>query len=169
MDQFLGQIGIYSFGFPPKGWVACNGQILQVAQNQALASLLGATFGGNGVTTFGLPNLQSRAVVSAGQGAGLSPYALGQAGGENAHSLTVDEMPRHTHGAATASDTSQLTPVGNYWAPNTGGNNTYSATAAGIMSPNAVGVSGGQPHSNVQPYLVVNFCIALVGIYPSKD
>jgi microcystin-dependent protein len=169
MDQFLGQIGIFSFGFPPRGWVACNGQILQIAQNNALFSLLGKTWGGDGVTTFGLPNLESRAVVSAGKGAGLSGYVLGQFGGESTHTLTVQEMPYHTHGAATASDTSQLTPVGNYWAPNTGGNNTYSATAAGIMSPNAVGVSGGQPHSNVQPYLVVNFCIALVGIYPSKD
>jgi microcystin-dependent protein len=169
-DPFLGQIAIFSFPFAPKGWAFCQGQILAIAQNQALFSLLGATYGGDGITTFGLPNLQSRAAVSSGQGQGLSPYALGQAGGETAHALTTAEMPSHTHGAATASDTTQLSPVGRYWAPNTGGNNTYSATAAGTMSVNAVGLSGNsQPHPNMQPYLALNFCIALVGVYPSRN
>jgi microcystin-dependent protein len=169
-DPFLGQISIFSFGFAPKGWAFCTGQTLQIAQNQALFSLLGTTYGGDGVRTFGLPDLQSRAALSSGRGPGLSPYTLGQIGGESAHTLTIQEMPSHAHGAATASDTTQLSPVGRYWAPNTQGNATYSATATGIMSANAVGLSGNsQPHPNMQPYLAVNFCIALVGVYPSRN
>ena len=169
-NPFLGQIGLFSFGFAPQGWAFCNGQTLPIAQNQALFALLRTTYGGDGVTTFGLPNLQGRAAVSAGQGKGLSPYALGQVGGETAHALTMQEMPNHLHNAATASDTTQLNPQGHYWAPNTGSNNTYAATAAGMMSRSALGVSGGgQPHPNMQPSLALNFCIALVGTLPSRS
>jgi microcystin-dependent protein len=154
----------------PKGWAFCNGQILSIAQNQALFSLLGTTYGGDGITTFGLPNLQSRAAVSAGQGPGLSPYTLGQTGGEAGHSLTTAEMAAHAHGAATASNTTQLSPQAHYWAPNTGGNATYSATTSGTLAVNAIGVAGnGQPHANMQPSLAVNFCIALVGVFPSRN
>src|SRR5262245_22345783 len=124
-DPFLGQIGVFSFGFAPKGWAFCNGQILSIGQNQALFSLLGTTYGGDGVTTFGLPNLQSRVQVSSGQGPGLSSYVLGQIGGEAAHTLLSQENPSHTHGAATASDTTQLSPSGHYWAPNKQGNAIY--------------------------------------------
>ena len=169
-DPFLGQIGLFSFPIAPKGWTFCQGQTLAINQNQALFSLLGTYYGGNGVTTFMLPNMQGRAAVSTGQGAGLSGYTLGENGGTAAHSLVATEMPSHTHGAATASDTSQMTPVGHYWAPNTGGNNTYSATPAGTMSVNAVGLSGqSQPHPNMQPYLALNFCIALIGVFPSRN
>jgi microcystin-dependent protein len=169
-DPFLGQISIFSFPFAPKGWAFCNGQILSIAQNQALFSLLGTTYGGNGITTFGLPNLQSRTQVSQGQGPGLSPYTLGQVGGEAAHTLITAEMAPHSHGAATASDTTQMSPQGTYWAPNIAGNFTYAPTPGGNMSPAAVGLGGnGQPHENRQPYLVLNFCIALVGVFPSRN
>ena len=169
-DPFIGQIGLFSFGYAPRGWAFCNGQLLSIAQNQALFSLLGTTYGGDGITTFALPNLQGRAAVSSGQGAGLSPYALGQVGGETAHTLTTAEIPPHAHGAATASDTSQLNPQGHYWAPNTGGNATYAPTASGTLAVSAIGIAGnGQPHQNMQPNLALNFCIALVGVYPSRN
>src|SRR4030095_8120939 len=169
-DPFLGPISIFLFSFAPKGWAFCNGQIMSIAQNQALFSLLGTTYGGDGITTFGLPNLQSRVPVSQGQGPGLSPYVLGQVGGEAGHSLTGQEMASHTHGCATASDTTQISPQAHYWAPNTGGNAIYSAASAGIMSVNAVGLSGNsQPHPNTQPNLTLNYCIALVGVFPSRN
>ena len=169
-DPFIGQISIFSFAFPPRGWAFCNGQVLSIQQNQALFSLLGTTYGGDGITTFALPNLQSRAATSAGQGAGLSPYTLGQVGGEAGHALTTQETPPHTHGAATASNTNLMTPQAGYWAPNTGGNAIYSATGVALMSANAVGSSGnGQPHENMQPHLPLNFCIALVGVFPSRN
>src|SRR5215470_14541985 len=139
-DPFLGQISIFSFAFAPKGWAFCNGQILSIAQNQALFSLLGTTYGGDGITTFGLPNLQSRAANSSGQGPGLSPYVLGQVGGEAGHSLTGQEMPSHTHGAQPSSDTTQMSPQAHYWAPNISQTAIYAATSSGIMSPNAVGL-----------------------------
>ena len=169
-DPFLGQIGVFSFAFAPKGWAFCNGQLLSIAQNQALFSLLGTTYGGDGITTFALPNMQSRAAMSQGQGPGLSPYVLGQVGGEAGHSLTGQEMPSHTHGAATSSDTTRLSPQAAYWAPNKTGSAIYAPTNVAIMSPNAVGSSGsGQPHENRQPHLTLNFCIALVGVFPSRN
>jgi microcystin-dependent protein len=169
-DPFLGQMALFSFAFAPKGWAFCNGQLLSIAQNTALFSLLGTTYGGNGVTTFGLPNLQSRAAISSGQGPGLSNYALGQTGGEAGHSLISQEMPSHTHGAATASDTTQLSPQAHYCAPNADGNATYSPTPAGTMAASAVGLAGNsQPHENRQPFLALNICIALIGVYPSRN
>jgi len=169
-DPFIGQIALFSFAFAPKGWAFCNGQLLAINQNQALFSLLGTTYGGNGVTNFALPNLQSRATVSSGQGPGLSSYALGETGGQSAHTLIASELAPHTHGAATASDTTQLSPQGKYWAPNKTGSNTYAPTAAGSMAADAVGNAGGnQPHENRQPYLALNFCIALVGVFPARN
>jgi microcystin-dependent protein len=169
-DPFLGQIALLSFNFAPKGWAFCNGQLLSIAQNQALFSLLGTTYGGNGITTFALPNLQGRAAISSGQGPGLSPYTLGQVGGQAGHTLTTAEIPSHTHGAATASDTTQMSPQAHYWAPNITQAATYSAAPAGTMAAAAVGLSGGsQPHENMQPSLALNFCIALVGVFPSRD
>jgi microcystin-dependent protein len=168
-DPFLGQMALFSFSFAPKGWAFCNGQLLSIAQNTALFSLLGTTYGGDGITTFALPNLQSRDAISSGQGPGLSSYALGQTGGEASHILITQEMASHTHGAATASDTTQLSPQGHYSAPNADQNATYATTTAGTMSPNAVGLGGGsQPHENRQPYLALNICIALVGVFPSR-
>src|SRR5438067_386667 len=169
-DPFIGQISVFSFAYAPRGWAFCAGQIMSIAQNQALFSLLGTTYGGNGITTFALPNLQGRAAVSSGQGQGLSPYSLGQNGGEAAHTLITQEIPPHTHGAVPCGDTSQLSPQTHYSAPNTDGNATYATTAAGTMAVNAVGLGGNsQAHPNMQPYLPLNFCIALVGVYPARN
>jgi microcystin-dependent protein len=169
-DPLIGQISIFSFGLAPKGWAFCDGQILSIARNQALFSLLGTTYGGDGIMTFGLPNLQSRVAVSSGQGPDLSPYALGQFGGEAAHTLTPQQMPSHRHGAATAVDTSEMSPAAHYWAPNANGNATFSTTSAGTMSGIAVGMAGSsRPHPNMQPSLHLNFCIALQGVFPSRN
>jgi microcystin-dependent protein len=148
----------------------CDGQTLPIAQNQLLFGLLGTRYGGDGTSTFALPNLQGRVQVSSGRGNGLSAYALGQTGGETAHVLTQEEMPNHGHSAVFATDTTQLSPQGHYWAPNTGGNATYSATPAGTMMSSAVGVSGNsQAHPNMQPSLALNFCISLTGPVPPRS
>jgi microcystin-dependent protein len=166
----LGQISIFSFAFAPNGWAWCNGELRSIAQNEGLFSLLGTTYGGDGATTFGLPNLQSRVAVCSGQGQDLSPYALGQVGGQTAHTLTPQQMPSHTHDAATAIDTSEVSPQAHYWAPNANGNSMYSTTLTRTMSPNAVGMAGSsRPHPNMQPSLTVNFCIAVQGVYPSRN
>lgn len=165
-QPFLAQIQMFSFGFPPRGWAQCNGQLLQIAQNQALFSLLGTTYGGNGVTTFGLPNLQGRTPLHFGQGPGLSNRVLGQTGGIENVTLLTTQIPAHTHtvSANTAAPTLG-TPAGNLWAQ---GN--YSASGGSAMAAGDVGNAGGnQPHPNLSPYLVVNFCIALSGIFPSRN
>ncbi len=162
---FLSEIKIMSFGFAPRGWAQCNGQLLQINQNQALFSLLGTTYGGDGRTTFALPNLQGRAAVHNGSG-----FLLGQAGGEQNHTLSVAEIPMHTHAAyGTASNADTADPVGNYLGA---AQNAYGpATNPTAINPSTVGASGGsgQPHNNVQPCLPLNFCIALQGIYPSQN
>ena len=167
-EPFLGQISIFGFNFNPRGWAFCNGQILPIAQNTALFALLGITYGGNGQTTFALPNLQSRVPVHFGQGPGLSSYDLGQQAGNETVTLNQGEMPMHSHlasannAAATASRPAGAVPSG-------GG--AYAASGDGTtMNPAFIGNTGGsQPHDNVQPYLALNFCIALEGIFPSRD
>ena len=170
-EPFLSEIRIFSFNFPPKGWAFCNGQLLPINQNQALFSLLGTTYGGNGQTNFALPNLRGRASIHEGSG-----FTLGQAGGQSAHTVTMSEMPTHTHFQnsnmciggnninATLGD-----PTSNYWANN--GKAQYATnTLDQVMHPSAVtNVGGSQPHNNMQPYLVLNFCIALQGIFPSPN
>ena len=172
-EPFLSEIRIMSFSYAPRGWAMCNGQFLPINQNQALFSLLGTTYGGNGQTTFALPNLQGRAPIHFG-----NSHSLGEQGGEQAHTLTISEIPLHVHdfssNTCVASATANATvgpPTGNYWANN--GKATYSTgngIANGVMSPQAVSsVGGSQPHTNMQPYLVLNFCIALQGIFPSQN
>jgi microcystin-dependent protein len=166
-EPFLSEIRIMSFGFPPKGWAECNGQLLPINQNQALFSLLGTTYGGNGQTNFALPNLQGRVPVHAGQ-----DFALGQAGGEPAHTLTGNEMPQHTHTLAgsTSATGGSASPNNAYLG---GGDNVYAAANAGTTTPltaaSITSVGGGQPHQNMQPFLALNFCIALQGIFPSRN
>lgn len=161
---FLSEIRIMAFNFAPRGWALCNGQILPINQNQPLFSLIGTTYGGNGVTTFGLPNLQGQTANHVGTG-----FVLGQVGGEPAHTLTTNEVPSHTHtanGSSTAAD-SDL-PATNYLGA---ADNTYAPPAhlTAIHPSTVTSAGGGQAHNNMQPYLVLNFCIALTGIFPTQN
>jgi len=164
-DPFLSEIRMMSFNFPPKFWALCNGQTMAINQNQALFSLLGTTFGGNGQTTFALPNLQGRVPTHMG---GIGHF-LGEAGGEPSHTLSISEMPSHPHtfqGTTNAADNVAVT--GNLMATSA---NLYTPAAnLTTLSPSTVGNAGGsQAHENMQPYLVISFCIALQGIFPSRN
>ena len=173
-EPFLAEIRIMSFGFPPKGWALCDGQLLPINQNQALFSLLGTTYGGDGRVNFALPDLRARNPMHDGNG-----HTLGERGGEAAHTLLTSEMPAHNHSAACNAAggtlsfaTKVLNPQQhNTWASST--QNPYKAPANGV--PNAAMVAGSltntggsQPHQNQQPYLTLSFCIALQGIFPSQ-
>jgi microcystin-dependent protein len=163
-EPYLSEIRIMSFGFPPKGWALCNGQLLPINQNQALFSLLGTTYGGDGVSTFGLPNLQGRTPIHMGSG-----FTLGQAGGEQAHVLTIGEAAVHTHNAmATSTAGDSPIPTGNYLGA---ADNFYGPLANTTALPPATiaNAGGSQPHENMQPYLVLSFCIALQGIFPTPN
>jgi microcystin-dependent protein len=173
-DPFVAEIRILPFNFAPTGWAFCNGQILPISQNTALFSLLGTTYGGNGSTNFALPNFQGCAPLHFGQGSGLSPYYLGQTGGTQTVTLTQVQIPIHTHQVnANSSTGTKVSPQGNTWAV-AGAERSekmYSANTTSPVSMNsqAIAVSGGgQPHNNLMPYLTLNFCIALQGIYPPR-
>jgi microcystin-dependent protein len=165
-EPFLSEIRIMSFGFPPKGWALCDGQLLPINQNQGLFSLLGTTYGGDGRVNFGLPNLQGRVPIHMGSG-----HTLGERAGEQAHTLSIAEIPTHTHVAngtsAIASATQSPIPTGNYLAPTA---SLYGPAAhLTALHPSTVtNVGGSQAHQNMQPFLVLNFSIALQGIFPSQ-
>jgi microcystin-dependent protein len=164
-EPFLAEIRIMSFAFAPKGWALCNGQLLPINQNQALFSLLGTTFGGNGQTNFALPDLRGRVPIHVGAG-----HTLGQQGGEQAHTLSIAEIPTHTHAVSASSSATGgvSTPNGNFL----GGANNAWAAGGGLtsMRPDAVSNTGGsQAHLNMQPFLGLSFCIALQGIFPSPN
>ncbi|MGN6518457.1 MAG: phage tail protein [Dokdonella sp.] len=167
---FMSEIRLFSFSFAPRGWALCSGQILPIQQNQALFSLLGTTYGGNGVTTFALPNLQSRVPMHAGQGSNLSSRTLGELGGAESHTLTVSEMPAHQHALAATSAPPSGGPSNALLATPTTAK-PYRVSASQMTSlGTSTGVGGGsQPHPNMQPYLTVNFAIALQGVYPSRN
>ena len=163
-EPFLSEIRIMSFGFPPKGWALCDGQLLPIDQNQGLFSLLGTTYGGDGRGNFGLPNLQGRVPIHMGSG-----HTLGERGGEQGHKLSISEIPTHTHTLAgtTATTNPHPVPVSAYLAPTA----SMYGSAVNLTSLNAgsvASVGGSQAHLNMQPFLVLNFSIALQGIFPSQ-
>jgi microcystin-dependent protein len=163
-EPFLAEIRIMSFDFAPKGWALCNGQLLPINQNQALFSLLGTTYGGNGQTTFALPNLQGRVPIHEGAG-----HTLGEQSGELAHTLVAAELPAHTHVlVGTSADGTALLPGGNLLARSN--LPAYHApTGLQAMAPESITVTGGsQPHQNLMPSMALTFCIALQGIFPSQ-
>ena len=164
-EPFLSEIRIMSFVFAPKGWALCNGQLLPINQNQALFSLLGTTFGGDGRVNFALPDLRSRAPIHVGSG-----HTLGERGGEQAHTLSIAELPQHTHAlnAATGQASTSTAGTGVMLAKSTGANLYAADTNLLGMSPAAItSVGGSQAHLNMQPFLTLSFCIALQGIFPS--
>jgi microcystin-dependent protein len=172
-SPFLGEIRMFGGNFAPRGWAFCNGQILPISQNTALFSLLGTTYGGNGTSTFALPNLQSRVPVHWGTGAGLSSYVIGQQAGQENVTLLQSQMPAHTHLLnAVTSGGNQASPTGNLPAvESTGTSLNYSSDPANTtMNPAAVANAGQNlPVPVVQPYLAVSFIIALQGIFPSRN
>lgn len=170
-EPFLGEIRIFSFNFAPRGWAFCNGQIMSIAQNTALFSLLGTTYGGDGRTTFALPNLQSRVPLHFGHGAGLSSYSLGEQGGQETVTLATGQMPSHSHQAmGSTAGGSADSPAGAVMAQASRLNIYGSPQSLTPMAAQAVGAAGGnQPHENRPPYLALNFCIALQGIFPSRS
>jgi len=163
-EPFLSEIRIMSFGFPPKGWALCDGQLLPINQNQALFSLLGTTYGGDGRVNFGLPNLQGRVPIHMG-----AAHTLGERGGEQGHTLAISEIPTHTHtlSGTTATTNPQPVPVNAYLAPTA---SMYGAAVnlTSLISGTLTSIGGSQAHLNMQPFLVLNFSIALQGIFPSQ-
>jgi len=165
-EPFLSEIRVFTFAFPPKGWALCNGQLLPISQNQALFSLLGTTYGGDGRVSFALPDLRGRTPMHMGMG-----HTLGERGGEEAHTLSIAELPTHTHvlSGTSAAGTDPL-PTGNL--PASSVNALYHAADNGLVAtaPGSVPMTGGsQAHLNMQPYLTLSFCIALQGIFPSAN
>ena len=165
-SPYLGEIRLFSFNFPPRNWAQCNGQILPINQYQALFSLLGTFYGGNGVNTFGLPNLQGCAPIHMGKG-----FSLGQNGGEATHALRTNEIPPHTHSLTASSSTASVpNPSGNLWAVLSDNAYAPQASANTTLSPASLANTGNsQGHDNMAPYLTLNFCIAMAGIFPSRS
>jgi len=164
-EPFLAEIKVVSFNFPPKGWALCNGQFLPINQNQALFALLGTTYGGNGQTTFALPNLRGRVPIHMGSG-----HTLGEQAGSTAVTVNIQQLPTHLHGlqATNADQNRTAIPTGNFLGP---ANNLYTAPSNLVtLDPTSVtSVGGSQAHNNMMPYLVLNFIIALQGIFPSQN
>ncbi|MGO9751018.1 MAG: phage tail protein [Solirubrobacteraceae bacterium] len=166
-NPFLGAIFLFGGNFAPTGYALCDGQLLSIAQNTALFSILGTTFGGDGVSTFGLPNLQSRVPVGSGQGSGLSPYVLGEMGGVESVALDLSQMPEHSHPLQAGGTQTTNLPASALPAQD----GAYaSGSPSATMSPSAIGEAGSsQPHTNIQPYVAVTYIIALEGVFPSRS
>ena len=171
-DPFVAEIRIFPFNFPPVGWAWCNGQLMPLAQNTALFSLLGTTYGGNGESNFALPDLQGRAPMHPGQGPGLSYHNLGESGGSETVNLLESELPAHAHTlSGTVENGTQGTLSNNVALATTTGGTPYHTNSATLvpMAPNALAPTGGDSsHNNMQPYLTCHFCIALQGVYPPR-
>jgi microcystin-dependent protein len=172
-NPFVAEIRIVPFDFAPTGWALCNGQLMPISQNTALFSLLGTTYGGDGKSNFGLPNLQGCAPLHSGQGPGLTLRDLGETGGAETVTLVPSELPLHTHTAMAAASSGDASPSGGAWgAALKGHGNLYAASGASNvnMAPLALAPTGGSlPHNNLQPYLVLNFVIALQGVFPARS
>jgi microcystin-dependent protein len=175
MDPFVAEIRIFPFNFAPRGWAWCNGQLLPISQNTALFSLLGTTYGGNGQTTFSLPNLQGSAAMFSGQGPGLSLRDLGETGGEQNVTLIVTELPLHTHTANGKVAGGTPSPTGMVWGTSNAAKvaaNFYAPAAPAPVNMNAaaLGNAGGSlPHNNMMPYQTLYFNIAMQGVYPPRQ
>lgn len=170
-DPFIGEIRIFAGNFAPRDWTFCNGGTLLISQNTALFSIIGTIYGGNGRTDFGLPNLKGRAPLQAGAAPGLSNYAIGHTGGVDTVTITNAHMPTHNHNLrATPSPAEVKTPTGNSIARSVGGSLYHTGgTLVNMESSSLVAAGSGGSHNNLQPYLVVNFIIALNGLYPSRS
>jgi microcystin-dependent protein len=170
-EPFVGQIYLVGFNFAPVGYAFCDGALVPISQNEALFQLLGTTYGGDGQSTFALPDLRSRVPVHQGQGPGLSNYVLGEAAGTEAVTLTLQQIPSHNHVANCSSNSSNTaSPVGAIWAKDSGTDTPYGTPAKKTMLTGAIGPAGGsQPHENRQPFLAINYIIALNGIFPSQS
>jgi microcystin-dependent protein len=176
-DPFVAEIRIFGFNFAPRGWAFCNGQLLPIAQNTALFSLIGTYYGGDGRSSFGLPNLQGSFAMHHGQGPGLSPRDLGETGGSASVTLLPVQMPGHSHQLRATALAGSASPAGNAMSaaltpasPPVAVKVYRSGVNKVAMAPDAVAAAGGsQPHNNRQPYLALNFCIALQGIYPPRS
>jgi len=175
-NPFLAEIRVFPFSFPPRGWALCDGQLMSISQNTALFSLLGTTYGGDGRSNFALPNLQAQVAIHWGQGPGLSLYDLGQTGGEDTVTLLSSEIPAHNHNAmGVAAKGTTAVPTSGLWAEPSAARATLSAYSNNTSNPQglnvqAIGSSGANtPHENRPPLLVMNFCIALQGIFPARN
>lgn len=174
-EPFLAGIIMFAGNFSPRGWAFCQGQILSIAQNTALFSLLGTTFGGNGQTTFALPDLRGRTPVGTGQGPGLPNVDLGEQAGEPTHTLIITEIPQHVHTVTQGGNTTDSNPnatksPANAYPGYSDGGPLYAPASNASLAPLTCGIAGGsQPHNNMQPYLGMNFIIAIEGIYPSRN
>lgn len=183
-ESYVSEIRIMSFNFAPRGWAQCNGQLLPIQQNQVLFSLLGTYYGGDGIRTFALPDLRGRAAMHFGSDGMGDSYKIGQTGGEPTHTLTINETPTHNHALMAADVAADTAPAGVIPGPTEalaraaafkGANTTvpvsiYSTGAANSqLASNALAQTGGQPHENRQPWLALNFCISLVGMFPSRS
>jgi microcystin-dependent protein len=169
-SPFVGEIRMFAGTFAPAGWAFCNGQLMAISQNDTLFQLLGTTYGGDGVNTFALPNLQSRVPIHQGQSPGTSNYIIGQTAGVETVTLTVNQLPAHTHTTqASSAGSGSSDPTGNFWASSPA-TKQYSPGTNAPMASGAMGITGGnQPHDNMVPFLVVNFIISLFGIFPSQN
>ena len=172
-DPFVAEVRIFPFNFPPKGWAFCNGQLLPISQNTALFSLLGTTYGGDGKSTFALPDLQGSAPMHPGQGPGLSLHDLGETGGSETVTLLQSEIPVHTHILRANTNMGDTpAPAGNAALARPGTINVYQTNTSSNLSPMApealAPAGGGLPHNNMMPYLALNFCIALQGVFPPR-